>query len=405
MHALVTLYFFLFLTVRHAIELGALFFAALGLVSIIIPAMRVRALSSIGGWQQRDSWMALSLMSVFLFKLVSSIWSSSSALALNNAVWHVHFLVWPMVFLGLIYCKPRLHDALLALSISLCATGAWAVLTFFVKLESYYTLVYKINSGVLAELVLVCGSLLMVAVVQPKHSQARWRTALYAAGAVGAVAILYSTQRRTEWIGFFVVAVSVLSWHYRQSLTLFRGVLAALSLICAIAVFFYLRQDRFMLAYHEFTIYFDALGTDRNALNTSVGARLEMYRLGLAAFFDNPVLGMGAGVRPYLLQAYGGLNEAQFGHRHFHSEFLQVLVEGGIVWALLLSTAIFYWFKHAVYLVWGFHPQLSLMAFYLSASYMLAGSISAGLIYGAANGALVIFSALIWASLRQDEQH
>lgn len=156
-----------------------------------------------------------------------------------------------------------------------------------------------------------------------------------------------------------------------------------------------------MLAYREFVDYFNMLGVDSNAAATSVGARLEMYRLGLKAFWHNPIFGMGSGVRPYLLQAYGGLSETQLPHRHFHSEFIQVLVEGGIVWALALTAAIAYWFKRAVFATYQHAKVLALMAAFLSFSYMLAGSISAGLIYGPANATLVMFGALIWVCIRQ----
>lgn len=409
MHLLVTLYFLMFILLRHAIEVGMALFALLGLVCLAVPAMRRRALSSIGTWRRQDTWIALGFCSIFLFKALSAAWSASPELAIKNALWHAHFMAWPLVFVGLAYCKPRLADAMSALSLGLIIVGAWAVYALLAGNPIYHSVMFKINSGVLAELVLVCGAVLMVCAFEPSKApapqQAPWQTSIYALGVLGAFAVLYSTHRRTEWIGFFVVLCALIGWRYRRAFTPLRGVLAVLGLGLVLFILFYLRQDRLMLAYNEVVQYMAAMGKSKTALDsavaTSVGARLEMYRLGIAAFLDHPWLGMGAGVRPYLLQAYGGFTEAQYTHRHFHSEFLQTLVEGGIIWAGTLCAAIAYWFKHAVKNTYDSAPQLAVLAFMVVFAFMLAGSVSAALIYGPANGTLVILTALIWVCIRQ----
>jgi O-antigen ligase len=402
MHIFITLYFLAFILLRHAIEIGMLLIGLFGLICLIVPVMRHQAIQSIGGWREQDTWISLGLTSVFIFKFLSALWSASPELAFKNALWHAHFAVWPLVFIGLVCCKPMHSDALSALSVGLLVVGLWTVFALKFNQATYHTLIFKINSGVLAELVMVCGSLLLVAAAQAAPAQNRWRTYLYILGAIGAFLVLYTTHRRTEWIGFFIVISTLGVWRYRQSVTPLRVVIAVLLLVAAILVLFYLRQERFTTAYREAVQYFALLGKDQSALATSVGARLEMYRLGLAAFADNPFFGMGAGVRPYLLQAYGGLGEVQMPHRHFHSEFLQVLVEGGLVWATIVTATIVYWFKYAVKSMWQSMPQLAMLSFYIVFCYMLAGSVSASLIYGPANGAFVMFTALLWCCIRQN---
>jgi O-antigen ligase len=400
---LVTLYFFLYITIRHASEVGLVVFSILGLIILIVPTMRLRALGAMSGWRTHDSWMSLSMCSVFIFKIISSTWSASPELGLNNAVWHAHFATWPLIVLAFLYCKPKINDALIALSAALSVTGLWTFLTILSGSHGYYQEIFKINPGVLAELVLVCGSLLLVAATTYNQNNRKFDILCFRLGVLGAFVILYSTGRRTEWIGFFVVVCSLTIWHLRHSFNLCRSFFAIVLISIIVFTFFYLRQDRFVLAYREFIQYFDLLGESTIVTASSVGARLEMYRLGLTAFFNNPIFGMGSGVRPYLLQAYGGLNEAQFPHRHFHSEFLQVLVEGGLIWAGVLTAAIVYWLKQAVFNTWSTRPVLALMAAYLSISFLLAGSMSAGLIYGPANATFVMFSALIWVSIRQSD--
>ena len=400
-HYFVSAYFFVFLLIRHASELGVVLFALLGVVVLVVPNMRRVAFASMSGWQRQDTAMALVFSSVFMFKLIASSWSASPQLGLSNALWHAHFAVWPLVFVAMLYCKPQLNQVLSGLSLALIFTGVWTAWSLFSGHPSFYPLVFKINTGVLAQLVLVCGSLLLVAASTQYENKRVWHRYLYTAGLIGALIVLYFSDRRTEWLAFFALASLINIWQLRNWFTPARAVLAACIFFAALLLIVYLRQERFALAYREIVHYFTVLGLDSSAVNTSVGARLEMYRLGLSAFLDHPFFGMGSGVRPYLLQAYGGLGESQLPHRHFHSEYLQTLVEGGIVWALLLSAAIVYWFKRAMFASYQHTHLLATLAASLSMCYLLSGSISAGLIYGPANALLVMCSALIWVCIRQ----
>lgn len=401
MHFLISFYFLSFLLLRHASDVGVLVLALFGMLILIIRPMRVRALSSISSWTRQDTLMCFAFSSVFLFKLIASAWSASPHLGFNNAVWHAHFFAWPFVMIAIAYCKPKLDHVLSAIAIALCFVGLWMTWSLLSGHEGYYPRLFKINTGVLAELMLVFGALLLVAASFSVRQKQMKASCLYLLGVCAALIVLYSTSRRTECLGFFVIICLVVLWSVRQWLSVWRTVIIVIFFVLCLIGVFYLRQERFLQAYREIMLYFNTTVGDTNAINTSVGARLEMYRLGLRAFLDNPFFGMGSGVRPFLLQSYGGLTETQFPHRHFHSEFLQVLVEGGLAWVALMLAAIVYWFKHAVFEAYKRSPILALMAAFLSISFMLAGSISASLIYGPANSALVMLSALIWVCIRQ----
>ena len=172
--------------------------------------------------------------------------------------------------------------------------------------------------------------------------------------------------------------------------------------------FFYLREERFLLAYHEALAYWQQAqaGGANNSIVTSVGARMEMYRLGISAFIDHPLIGNSADIRPDRLPQYGGggLGGEQFHHRHFHSEYLQVLVEGGVVWAAIFMTAVVYFIRAFIVKPFQSSNLISMLAFALVASYMLAGTISASLIYTQAVATFTVFSALLWANLRLKPQ-
>jgi O-antigen ligase len=163
----------------------------------------------------------------------------------------------------------------------------------------------------------------------------------------------------------------------------------------------YLRWEKFATGFAELSNYFELRGQDPQVVLSSWGARLEMYRVGWLGFMDHPWLGMSAGARPYLMQVYGAPGEDVFGHRHFHSEILQTLVEGGLIWFALLGSAVVYAVRQMVIQPWGYARELALFALGLLTAYAIEGVFSAALIYGEANGVFVVASAWVWLQLRQ----
>jgi O-antigen ligase len=129
---------------------------------------------------------------------------------------------------------------------------------------------------------------------------------------------------------------------------------------------------------------------------------MEMYRLAFMALCDKPWFGWGAGIRPHQLSQFGAPPPEMFTHRHFHSEYLQTLVEGGIVWALLLSAALAYLARQWLFKPTWHQREVVLLAASVMMAYALEGVFSSALVYGPSNGLLVVCSALIWCQLRPD---
>ncbi|WP_189493123.1 O-antigen ligase family protein [Formosimonas limnophila] len=402
---LIYAYFFAFLLFRGVPDLGCILLALLGMFISLQTGVRHQVLIKIGGWSKQDTWLSLSIASVFVFKLLSMLWSNNPELALKNAIWHIYLITWPLVFLAICYAKPNLIKVLKALSYGMIIITIWNVVAILFQLPFYHLRPgFDLNAGILAELLLVSGTWLLVAATDKSEGLRQHEKWLFAISSGCAWFTLYTTGRRTEWIAFFIVALVIILWRLRRHLTPTRTLILFGAGVCMLVTFFYLRQERFLLAYQEAISYLQQPNKEvfNQSMATSVGARLEMYRLGISAFLDNPILGIGAGARPYLLPEYGGggLGGVLFHHRHFHSEYLQALVEGGVIWAVIFATAIAYFIKKMVIEKHANENLISMLSFALVACFMMAGTVSASLIYNQPVATFVVFSALLWATSR-----
>lgn len=393
------LYFLGVILIPGATEFGVLVFALLGLAGLL----RWRSPLAMGfQWQWVDSTVSLAFASVFLFKFLSMLWADQPRLALSNALWHLHFLFWPLVLLGLQRCHAAQKDVERAVAAGLVAVALW-FLVF--KLSGERLLPFEdagsSNLGVLAQMALFLGAWNLLALSRPGVSLRSADGQLKVAGFIAAWVVLVASTRRLELLGLLLITAAVLAYRMRSRLTLGRLLLLALGVSALTGLMVYLRWEKFAIGFSELSDYFELRGTDPQVVLSSWGARLEMYRVGWLGFMDHPWVGMSAGARPYLMQMYGAPGEDVFGHRHFHSEYLQTLVEGGVMWFLLLASAVMYAVRQMVIKPWGQARELALLALGLLCAYAIEGVFSAALIYGEANGVFVVASAWLWLQLRQ----
>lgn len=399
-------YFLLFLLFRGVPDFGCIVLALIGTWIALRSGLRQRVLADIGGWSKQDTLISLSVASVFFFKMLSMLWSSTPELALKNAVWHIYLITWPMVFLAVCYAKPSVIKILKALAYGMIIIAFWNITALLFELPFYHLRPnFDLNPGILAELLLISGTWLLVAATDKSSGIMKPEKWLFAIASGSAWFTLYTTGRRTEWIAFFVVALIIILWRIRKHLTPTRTIALSGLVICMLAGFFYLRQERFLLAYTEAMGYLQQPNKEvfNQSMATSVGARLEIYRLGISAFLDSPIIGISASARPDMLPEYGGggLGGELFHHRHFHSEYLQALVEGGVVWAIIFATAVAYFIKKMIIEKYTNENLIAMLSFALVASFMMAGTVSASLIYNQPVATFVVFSALLWASSRR----
>lgn len=83
-----------------------------------------------------------------------------------------------------------------------------------------------------------------------------------------------------------------------------------------------------------------ASGDNPKRYETSIGQRLMAINIGLAAFLENPILGVGAGdnvrtiqkgLRSYRKNENVKLRNVQVWNTHFHNQYIDFLVQGGVV--------------------------------------------------------------------------
>jgi O-antigen ligase len=168
--------------------------------------------------------------------------------------------------------------------------------------------------------------------------------------------------------------------------------LALLALLIAI------RWKKFSLGFQEIQHYLDH--GHSNIQNSSWGARMEMWRVGWSAFWNNPWLGMSASVRPSDLQIYGAPPSELFGHRHFHQQFLQILAEGGLLGLAVFTLSLGYSVYAMVIQPFKKMPEIALISMALLMSYFMEGLVSAALVYDKPNALLVVASAWVWVQVR-----
>ncbi len=389
--------FFLFsaLLIPGAPELGVAVFALTGLFRLLRQPAHTAS-----QWHRQDTSMAMAMSAVFVFKLTSMLWAAEPALAMRNALWHFHFLLWPLVYLGLQACNTSRSAMDKGNALGLIATTAWFVWTrIFGPFPSVQFEGGTTSHAMLGQLSLILGTWNFFAMTRAGLSKAHRQ--LHILAFVCTFTLLYASIRRIELMSFVLIVIAGSAYRFRLALqnrrTFWLGLTACALLLTLVL---WLRKDRYLLALQEVIQYFSAQGNDAAVVQTSLGARLEMYRLAFLAIGDHFWFGMSAGIRPHLLQIYGAPDIGIFGHRHFHSEYIQTWAEGGLVWACLFSLAIGHAIRQLVLKPWQTHPEMALLACGILSTFALAGLFSAALVYGPPNAMLVVCSAWIWSQVR-----
>lgn len=385
---------FFFAALLGSPVLGFLVFMALGLHHAW-QSWRQPASPQAFQWTRQDSWIALSFMSIFLFKLLTLLWSPKPELALGNAIWHLYFLFWPLVLLGLARCQCRQADIDKGLALGLIATAVISV--YWVVFTGDSSNGRLGNVGITAQLTMVLGGWNLLALTRPgtaKRDQALYSAALLATGVV-----LLLTTRRLELLGFAVLSFGIVLCRLWHKLTAARLLVLLLLGLALGAAFFALRWEKFAQGFDEVGRYFDSRAQGVPYVDSSWGARLEMWRLGITGFLDHPLLGLSASARAYDMP--GAPPVDIFGHRHFHSHLLQTLVEGGLLGLAVFAAALWYSTRTLIVRAWANQREAALLSASLLAAYALEGAASAALVYDKPNALLVVASAWCWLEIRR----
>ena len=156
---------------------------------------------------------------------------------------------------------------------------------------------------------------------------------LFGAYCAGSIAILYSGSRAT-WLALFLSTAAVL-WIFRERRHALSSALAVSCTALAIGAFSFV-GTQIIPSRVEALVNDWKLMSEQGNYNTSLGLRAELWRIGISAIEESPVLGHGPqATRPLIRNGFkkAGLD---VGYSHLHNGFLTAWVEAGIVGMLSL---------------------------------------------------------------------
>lgn len=353
------------------------------------PALRQRL-----AWGPPDTALALSFVAIVGFKMLSVLWSEDPAGVAHNVAWHLYFVFWPLVFLGLWSCQCPSDRVEKALAGGVALT---TVLALVLQWRQGHIGALG-NVGIFAQLVMVLGGWLFLAWTRPANHPPRGSRWSMGMAWLACWVLLVLSTRRLELLGFGVLTAALMVLRFHQRFSALQWVGLGLALLGVMALVLGLRWDKFAQGVAEVALYF-ADGTDRNAaVNTSWGARLEMWRLTWVGWLEHPWLGWSASARPYLMP--GAPPVEIFGHRHFHGHWAQTLAEGGLLGLAVLLITLAVAARVLIVRAWHRHPEWARLALAVGLAYTLEGLASATLVYDKPNALLVMLSAWLWVQVR-----
>lgn len=157
---------------------------------------------------------------------------------------------------------------------------------------------------------------------------------------------LFINDGRTGQLAFITGIFTTVFLHYRLTL---KSIFISLFLIIVIFTSAYTLSDKFQSRVQA--AQNDIKKITKGQLNSSWGMRVAMYTVATDIFKENPLIGVGVG--DYTDAAAEALAKNDHGfHKnvvafipkyHFHSQYLNVLVQGGFI-ALMLLLTVFYQF-------------------------------------------------------------
>lgn len=156
---------------------------------------------------------------------------------------------------------------------------------------------------------------------------------LFGAYCAGSIAVLYSGSRAT-WLALFLSTAAVL-WIFRERRHALSSALAVSCTALAIGALTF-AGTQIVPSRVEALVTDWRLMSEHGNYDTSLGRRAELWRIGLAAVKESPLLGHGPqATRPLIRD---GLRQIGLdaGYSHLHNGFLTAWVEAGIIGMLSL---------------------------------------------------------------------
>lgn len=346
-------------------------------------------------------FVPLLFSSVFFLKFLSVIWADNNIVAIHNAFNHIHFLFWPALipfFRRVDLSLERVEKIIAILLFILMAWYLGAKLFFPLSEDATCFKAGGHNCGLFGQTVAFFIIWVFLIITRP-GVEYHLRIFYISSWMAGWVAFI-GTMRRAELLVIITAMIVILIVRIKNSIH--KRVL-----IFAIAFAFifsigsvYLMKDRFGLIQSEVSMYMSGGEQRILAVNTSVGARLEMYRVAIEAIGDRPLLGWGAGIKPRHLAAYATVKEQPLQFSNFHNQILQPLLEVGLLGGLLILGMVIYLLRETIFKTYYFSGgEISLIFFALWSVYIIKGFVGVTIGYGHVNALFVFYSAWLWSKV------
>jgi O-antigen ligase len=345
-------------------------------------------------------WVAMAFAWVFMVKLVSALWAIDPTKAIDNAFNHTHFLLWPLVL-------PILSRS----GLNPFAAERWLCLSF-VGLLIFYVIVLWIwpeseqgdrfgggwgSYGMLANVLVFYLLWVFAALTRPGTQKTGIQTGLLSLAMLAGLWVLLATKGRAEQLILAAGLLAILIFRLRSSLSWLRSLTIVLIGAFALSVFVGVNADRFSDVLPEVKTYLQGGEARQASVGTSMGGRMEMYRMAMEAIADRPWLGWGAGLRPNHVPQYATDPSNPLHYSNFHNFYLQIPLEIGILGSLGTLAVVFLILRLTLLKTMRHgDSEIALLIAVLWGVYAFKSLLNATFGYSLPNGVFVFFTAWFW---------
>ena len=380
--------------------------AVLGLCGAFVFLKSPSAFKKELAWTRRDKLIFLALSSVFILKLLSIMWADNPTRAIKNVLNNVHFLGWPLLLWVFMRASQPLQSLTRGVACGALFAAAWGCMWVLLRIVrgDLMTTVEPFeagsqNAGVFAHIVCVYGLWLLYAWLNFKVD-VQTKRVLGMAFFAALIALLCSS-RRIQLVIMMGLAGLVVLMHMQKNLNLRAFVsIAGLSAVVLALVAVWM-APKYEQAYVEATTFLNDPSPHAEAIQSSIGNRLEYYHLATSAIEVQPILGYGAGTKPQQLERFSH-DPASLSHfNHFHNQYFQTVVEVGVFGSVLAVWALLFLWREQVWRVYAQCPHVAVFFALVFSVYMLTGLFSIALSQGLLNSFFILSNAVLWAEARK----
>jgi len=402
---LTTLPFFISLIYFYA-EFIVVLFSVLGGIYIYINKKNAKDIFSLRISNITVLKIAICFSAIFFIKLLSTIWSINPIHSIGNSFNHLQFLFWPFIFvfiyklnINIIKTEPFLIGSLIAMFL-------WLTFLKYFYADSEQAMCFAAGAHNCGLLELTLAFILSwVTLIITRIDTKVYYQIFYGMCYIAGFIVLLATERRTSLLGLLIVTFLILSVRLYNNFNYKRFFLYStlLILVCSSVALF---SNRYKLIVNEVSAY--SQGGDQRKANvvTSVGARLEMYRMAIAAISEKPLLGWGAGTKPSYVSQFATDPKNPPPYSVFHNQYLQILVEVGVIGFVFILILTIYILRKTSAQLFNSVPQEHV---YILATlyflYIFKSFLGSTFGYSHTNSVFVLFSAWLIANITQPNQN